>query len=106
MRAPWPHPVRIENIRARELVAEFDDYVPAAEYRRDVLRPQLHPRAQCPYQIVIDCPELRAEEERFEQFCRETAEQIAALPKRMVQGELFDVPALLGIVAESRAGAS
>jgi hypothetical protein len=32
-------------------VAEFDDYVAAAVYRRDVLRPKLSPDAPCPYAI-------------------------------------------------------
>lgn len=48
------HPVSAVQIihqRTGALVESFDDYVAAATYRRDVLRPQLDPTAQCPYAI-------------------------------------------------------
>ncbi|BCI84687.1 hypothetical protein MTY66_63120 (plasmid) [Mycolicibacterium sp. TY66] len=32
-------------------VNRFSDYVEAAVYRRDVLRPRLHPDQPCPYAI-------------------------------------------------------
>ncbi len=41
----------IIDTRTGEEVAEFDEFLDAAVYRRDVLRPQLPLDAQCPYEI-------------------------------------------------------
>ncbi|MGB8402617.1 MAG: hypothetical protein WCE30_00925 [Mycobacterium sp.] len=37
--------------RTGQEVARFDDYVVAAVYRRDELRPKLRPNQPCPYAI-------------------------------------------------------
>lgn len=42
---------RIVNQRTGAEVAVFGSYVEAAEYRRDVLRPELAPDEPCPYAI-------------------------------------------------------
>lgn len=41
----------IVNQRTGQQVAGFDDYIEAAVYRRDVLRPTLPPDAPCPFAI-------------------------------------------------------
>lgn len=41
----------IIDSRTGEEVAEFDGFVDAAVFRRDVLRPQLPPDDPCPYEI-------------------------------------------------------
>lgn len=48
---------RIVHQRTGEILEKvFTDYVEAAIYRRDVLRPQLHPLAPCPYAIRTENP--------------------------------------------------
>ncbi|QDF19374.1 hypothetical protein SEA_CRACKLEWINK_88 [Mycobacterium phage Cracklewink] len=49
---------RIINQRTGTLIAEFPDYLTAAEHRRDVLRPQLQPNEPCPF--AIRCQEAEA----------------------------------------------
>lgn len=50
--------VQIVNQRTGiALDQKFCDYVEAATYRRDVLRPRLAPDAPCPY--AIRCPQLQ-----------------------------------------------
>ena len=41
----------IIDTRTGEEVAQFTEFLDAAVYRRDVLRPQLPPDAPCPYEI-------------------------------------------------------
>jgi hypothetical protein len=46
----------IVNQRTGGRTGPFLTYVQAAEFRRDVLRPRLHPNQHCPYNIVVDEP--------------------------------------------------
>lgn len=48
-----PVPAIIINQRTGALVASFESYVAAAEFRRDVLRPGLAPDAPCPFAIRL-----------------------------------------------------
>lgn len=88
--------VWIVNTRSGARSGPFADYVAAAEFRRDVLRPQLDPTAHCPFAIRIDCPERAAADAKFDQFCRETTAAIGALPKRAEQLEMFGTADLVG----------
>jgi hypothetical protein len=87
---------QIVNIRTGQIVAEFDDYIPAFEYRRDVLTPKLAQPWKCPYHIVFpDDPDYIAAQAEFDRFRRQSEADIAALPVALVQGELFDIPELV-----------
>jgi hypothetical protein len=44
----------IVNQRTGGRTGPFDNYVQAAEFRRDVLRPRLDPNAPCPFAIRLD----------------------------------------------------
>ena len=90
--------VQLVNIRTDEVVWEGTDFVEAWNYRRDVLTPKLHNPWKCPYHIRYpDDPDYIAAQKRFEAFRVQALKDLKALPQRMTQGELFDVPGLLGI---------
>ncbi len=99
MSTPWPKPYRVTNLRTGKVEGWFDDYVAAAQYRRDVLYPTLPAWRDCPWHVEVDCIERRQADAEFAEFTRQTKKMLAALPKPAVQGELFGVIDFMGAIS-------